>query len=37
VRFERALTLLQRKKRIVKVREKDANRNYKSRFKLGDA
>ena len=36
-RFERALTLLQRKKRIVKVREKDANRNYKNRFKLGDA
>ena len=36
-RFERALTLLQRKQRIVKVREKDANRNYKNRFKLGDA
>ena len=34
-RFERALTLLQREKRIIKVREKDANRNYKSRFNLG--
>lgn len=36
-RFERALTLLQRKQRIVKVREKDVNRNYKNRFKLSDA